>query len=259
VIFAGLAAAAVILLAGMVPARLVAWAGAVGLAALLLGPAAYTLNTVDTAHTGAIPSAGPASATGFGGAPGGGRGGFGGGGPQSQGSTSQGSMSQGNAFRGGVPGGGPQGGTSHGNSAQGGFGGGAMTGGGGMGGLLNGSSVGSALAQLLEKNAGQYTWVAATIGSNNAAGYQLATGAPVMAIGGFNGTDPTPALARFEQYAKEGKIHYYVSGSTGGSSSSASQIEAWVKAHYPAQTVSGVTVYDLTASSTSTASITSTT
>jgi 4-amino-4-deoxy-L-arabinose transferase-like glycosyltransferase len=256
VIFAGLAAAAVILLAGMLPARVVGWAGAIGLVAVLLGPAAYTLNTVNSAHTGAIPSAGPASAGGFGGGPGGGGGGRGGGNfgggqapSQSQGSTSQGGF--------GGPGGGgfgggqsqSQGSTSQGGSTQGGFGGGtAGGGGGGIGGLLNATTVGSALAQLLENNASHYTWVAATVGSNNAASYQLATGDPVMAIGGFNGTDPTPTLAQFEQYVKEGKIHYYISGSTGGSSSSASAIETWVKAHFTATTVSGVTVYDLTSS-----------
>jgi hypothetical protein len=136
-------------------------------------------------------------------------------------------------------------------------GGGGMPG--GMGGLLNGSTVSSALAQLLEANAGEYTWVAATVGSNNAASYQLASGDPVMAIGGFNGTDPTPTLAQFEQYVRQGKIHYYISGSTGGSSSSAAQIASWVKAHFTAQTVGGVTVYDLTAtSSTSAASSSST-
>ncbi|MFY9926798.1 MAG: glycosyltransferase family 39 protein, partial [Streptosporangiaceae bacterium] len=47
----------------------------------LAGPAAYALDTVNSTHTGSIPSAGPATAGGFGGAPGGGtgRGGFPGG------------------------------------------------------------------------------------------------------------------------------------------------------------------------------------
>jgi 4-amino-4-deoxy-L-arabinose transferase-like glycosyltransferase len=266
VIFAGLAAAAVVLLAGMAPARLVGWAGAVGLSALLLGPAAYTLNTVHTAHTGAIPSAGPASAFGFGGpggAGGGGRGGFGGGGGTFGGRQQQGGTgtTQGNSQGGfGGPGGGAFGGQSQSQGGtQGGFGGGAGGGAGGMGGLLNGSSVSSTLATLLEKNAGQYTWAAATIGSNNAASYQLATGDPVMAIGGFNGTDPTPTLAQFEQYVKDGRIHYYISGSTGGTSSSAAQIEAWVKANFTAQTVGGTTVYDLTVSGSASTSSTSTT
>jgi len=49
-------------------------------------------------------------------------------------------------------------------------------------------------------------------GANSAAGYQLATDDPVMAIGGFNGTDPSPTLAQFQAYVAEGKIHYYISG-----------------------------------------------
>ncbi len=48
--------------------------------------------------------------------------------------------------------------------------------------------------------------------SNSAAGYQLASDEPVMAIGGFNGTDPAPTLAQFEKYVAEGKIHYFIAG-----------------------------------------------
>jgi 4-amino-4-deoxy-L-arabinose transferase-like glycosyltransferase len=258
VVLGGLAAAAVILLAGMVPARLVAWAGLAGAAALLLGPAAYTLDTVNSAHTGAIPSAGPVASVGFGRGAGFGRGGGGfRGGAGGQGAL--GGSGQ-NPLQGqGTP---PQGGTSgtfpgFGNGTGTGPGGGAFGGGrgpgggaGGLGGLLNSTTVGSSLRALLESNAASYTWVAATTGSNNAAGYQLATGDPVMAIGGFNGTDPAPSLAQFEQYAQEGKIHYYISGSTGQNdpSSAASQIATWVAAHYTAQTVDGVTVYDLSSS-----------
>ena len=33
-----------------------------------------------------------------------------------------------------------------------------------------------------------------------------------MAIGGFNGTDPTPTLAQFEQYVAQGRIHYFMGG-----------------------------------------------
>jgi hypothetical protein len=77
-----------------------------------------------------------------------------------------------------------------------------------------------------------------------------------MAIGGFNGTDPAPTLAQFEKYVAEGKIHYYISGGGGfgggfggGSSgtSPATQIESWVTTHFTAETVDGVTIYDLTA------------
>ncbi len=76
-------------------------------------------------------------------------------------------------------------------------GGGAMgeggMGGGGVGGLLNGATVSPAAKKLLETKAGRnYAWAAAAIGSQNSASYQLATGKPVMAIGGFNGTDRVP-------------------------------------------------------------------
>jgi 4-amino-4-deoxy-L-arabinose transferase-like glycosyltransferase len=90
--------------------------------------------------------------------------------------------------------------------------------------------------------------VAATVDANNAAGYQLATGDPVMAIGGFNGTDPAPSLAQFQAYVQQGKIHYFIaSGGRGGpaSSSSATEITSWVEAHFSAQTVGGVAIYDL--------------
>jgi hypothetical protein len=104
----------------------------------------------------------------------------------------------------------------------------------------------------LETNAGAYTWVAATVNSNSAAGYQLATDDPVMAIGGFNGTDPAPTLAQFERDVAQKKIHYFIAGGTGpgGSSttSTAGQITQWVESHFTAKTLKGVTVYDLTAS-----------
>jgi hypothetical protein len=70
-----------------------------------------------------------------------------------------------------------------------------------------------------------------------------------MAIGGFNGTDPAPTLSEFETYVQQGKIHWFIASTgagSGGSGTDASEITAWVKAHYKAQTVGGVTVYDLT-------------
>jgi len=117
--------------------------------------------------------------------------------------------------------------------------------------LLNGSTPGKAIVKLLETDASHYTWVAAAVGSNTAAGYQLATDDPVMTIGGFNGTDPAPTLAEFEQFVAEHKIHYYISGGVvggagGNGSSDASSISSWVASHFEAETVDGVTIYNLT-------------
>jgi 4-amino-4-deoxy-L-arabinose transferase-like glycosyltransferase len=220
------------------------------------GPLAYSIDTAATANSGAIPSAGPTVASSSGG-PGG--------------------------FPGGRTGGAP-GGTTRGNS--GGFG---------------GNTASSAMIRLLTAGASGYRWVAATVGSNTAASLELSTGGePVMAIGGFSGSDPAPTLAEFKKLVSEHKIHYFVSGgigagggfggggsgeglaggpgrelgdSSGGSSEfggpggapagqtgerggsgglagpgggAASQITAWVEAHFTARTVGGMTVYDLT-------------
>jgi 4-amino-4-deoxy-L-arabinose transferase-like glycosyltransferase len=224
------------------PAR---WARPVGGVAVvgalvtgLLGPTAYSIDTVTTAHTGSLPSAGPSVAgAGFGG---GGRGGFGGGG--------------GRGFGGGggaAGGGGAGGGAATGGGATGGPGGvGRGFGGGGAGSLLGGSTdVASALQEALREDASDYTWAAATIGSNSAATYQLATGESVMPIGGFNGSDPSPTLAEFKEYVAAGEIHYFIAGSVGrsnGGSDAASEISAWVESHFAATTIGGVTVYDLT-------------
>jgi hypothetical protein len=124
-----------------------------------------------------------------------------------------------------------------------------------MGGLLSATSVSAAMQDLLAADSSSYSWVAAAVGSNNASGYQLATGLPVMAIGGFNGSDPSPTLAQFQADVAAGKVHYFIGGGgfggmQNGGSSSSSDIATWVAQTFAAQTVDGVTVYDLTATST---------
>ncbi len=129
---------------------------------------------------------------------------------------------------------------------------------------MSASQSNPALTKALQDDASRYTWAAATVNSNNAAGYQLASDEPVMAIGGFNGTDPAPTLAQFEQYVSEGKIHYFIAsggggfggggfggGAGGGSSDDASQITSWVESHFTAETLGGVTVYNLTSGASS--------
>ena len=71
------------------------------------------------------------------------------------------------------------------------------------------------MKSLLETGSTGYRWVAATVDANNAASYQLATGKPVMAIGGFNGTDPSPTLAQFEHDVATHEIHYFIAGGGG--------------------------------------------
>ncbi|MGA2519217.1 MAG: glycosyltransferase family 39 protein [Acidimicrobiales bacterium] len=283
VLVVGVAAAVALVAVSTRPGRWALVIGAAGLCAALAGPAAYALDTAATPHAGAIPSAGPTPTGGTGGpgaagAPGG-PGGFGpagaspraGGFPGGRGNglpvPGGASTATGGAGTAAPPGaaGFPAGATSTaGGVRPGGFapgapgaagaaGRGAARGLGGAGGVGGGflsiSTPGKKIVADLEKDASQYTWVAATVNSNSAAGYQLATDDPVMAIGGFNGTDPAPTLAQFEHDVAEGKVHYFIAGGAGpgggGSGDSAARITAWVESHFHATTVDGVTLYDL--------------
>jgi len=224
----------------------------------LLAPASYSVETVSTAHTGSIVTAGPTvsgGTGGFGGGGVGGAGGFGGGGGAAgggPGGTAGGTPPQLPGRTGGGAGTGTGTGTGTGPGTPGGAGTatrGFPGGGGGAGSLLGSGSVSDELAAVVGADADRYTWAAAAVGSNTAAGYQLATGDPVMAVGGFNGSDPSPTLAQFEQYVTDGQIHWFVGGTVGqsnGGSSSSSEIAAWVEANFSSTEVDGVTLYDLT-------------
>ena len=233
----------------------------VALLAIVAGPAAYTLATVTTAHTGAIPAAGPAAA--MAGGPGGAAGPGGGAAPARTGGLGSGFAppgARGGAGSGGtLPGQGSGTGqaTGTGPTTQGGSGqpaagpgrpgGGAVQGGPG-GGLGGNTQVSAKLVKLLETDASRYRWAAATVGTQSAAPLQLATRQPMLAIGGFNGSDPVPTLAQFKRLVSAGQIHYFVganSSSFGGGTGSAAQITSWVAAHFTSETVGGVTVYDL--------------
>jgi 4-amino-4-deoxy-L-arabinose transferase-like glycosyltransferase len=271
-IAAGAVVAVALLLAGPLFAH-AGWAVATAVVAgavLLAGPTAWALETASTPHTGAIVTAGPAvrDAGRFG--PGGGPGAFGPGGqgggaslpggaggafpvpggPSTDGRGQTRRSAGGQGAFGGVPGGAPRNGQGGFGGSPGGQGGPGAGPGGGMGGLLDAAEPGDDLVAALLDGADDYTWVAATIGANNAAGYQLATERSVMPIGGFNGNDPSPTLAEFQQLVADGKIHYFIAGGgfgpgSGGSDGPAS-ISSWVTASFGSVTIDGVTLYDLT-------------
>ena len=139
-------------------------------------------------------------------------------------------------------------GNGNGNTGGPTFGGGFGGAGGGAGGLLDASAPDAELTAALRDGASDYRWVAATVGANGAAGYQLASDEPVMAIGGFNGTDPTPTLAQVQQYVANGDIHYFITGGRGsfGRLGASNDIASWVEQNFPSTTIGNVTVYDLT-------------
>ncbi len=223
VVACGLAAAAVIVTERWVGGSDRVVLGAVLPLALitgLAGPLAYSLDTAATAHTGALPSAGPAVASfggpgagpggGFGGRPGAGFGGRPGGGFGTGGQAGTGAAGRiPSGTSGQAPGGtsGSAGRFPGGAGAAGGAGGGSV---GGPGGLTGNTSVSTAVTKLLISGASGYRWAAATVGAESAAPFQLASGKPIMAIGGFNGTDPSPTLAQFKKLVAAHEIHYFI-------------------------------------------------
>jgi len=266
ILIGGISAAAVLLVAPAIPRLAGTLTGvAVSLALLvgLVGPVAYSATTVTTAHTGSIPSAGPAGTSGpiGGGAPGGNGVGFPvgarRGGLPGPGGTRPPGIGDGpppGAAR--SAGGAARSATGHtgatGSSPPEGLSGTASIGGGTAPGSA-GATTSVALDTSLRSDADRYRWVAATFGSQSAATLELATGDPVMAIGGFNGEGGNISLATFEAYVDRGDIHYFIASGTGGgggpggNANSDAAITSWVESHYAARTIGGQTVYDLTA------------
>ena len=261
VLVAGLVTAVAVLAGpglGSARRRPVAIVAAVAIALTgLAGPAAYAATTVSTGQTGSTPSAGPAVSGGTGGfagrggfpggtgGTGGGTGGFPGGGTPPGGSGGTGAFPGGGSTNGGTPSTGtaPQAGSVTTGSGS------TRAGGGGFGG---GESADADVVALLKASSGT-RWAAAAVGSQTAGALELASGGvPVMAIGGFTGSDPAPTLTQFQAYVAAGDIHYFIAGGGmgggmgGGNSEMATRLSSWVEAHYTAKTVGSSTVYDLT-------------
>jgi len=229
VLVSGLLIAAVVAIPST-PSRRRTQLAAVGLgvAVLLAGPSAYALDTMATAYAGGDPKAGPAIADAGPGGAGGGRAALGGAGI-------------------GTPPGGVGGGFAGGPTGQPGAGDGG------------GGSSDPALISYLLANRNGATWIVATTSANAAGSIQLASGEPVMAMGGFSGSDPAPSLAQLKALVASGQLRYVlVNGGGfgrpggGGGGGSTSEIDAWVTS---VGTVvdyggSGGTLYDVSAAAT---------
>ena len=156
--------------------RLAVVAAGVGVCATLLAPAAYALATTGTILGGGDPHPGPGTQGGLGGLSGGGAGSLGG-------------------PAGGVPVGPP----------------GASSGGG-----VAGNGADAALVDYLIANRGTATWIVAANSAQDAGTLEIATGLPVMAMGGFTGSDPAPTLDQLKSYIASGKLRFVLAGGGGG-------------------------------------------
>ncbi|HEY3573865.1 MAG TPA: glycosyltransferase family 39 protein [Arthrobacter sp.] len=92
-------------------------------------------------------------------------------------------------------------------------------------------------------------WSGIVSGASQAASLELATGTNLIALGGWNGGDPYPTLAQFQEMVANGEIGYFISGGGmggGGGRGGNSEVATWVAANFQAQTVGSSTVYKLT-------------
>ncbi|WP_139275667.1 ArnT family glycosyltransferase [Mangrovactinospora gilvigrisea] len=218
-------------LAGRPRRRMILAGAAVGLAATLLGPAAYAVDAAGSTATsgqgGSNPLAGPAT----------GRGGFAGGGirignrPGAGTSRSAQAQAQaraqtqaraGRRFGGGA------------------FGGGAF--GGGFGGGRDGGTVSAAVVKYLTEHRDGARWILAVGTSQQAAQLILSTHQPVVSMFGFTGSDSAMTASRMAELARSGELRYVeLGGGRGGNAS----VDAWVQAHGTKVDVAGTTLYRL--------------
>jgi 4-amino-4-deoxy-L-arabinose transferase-like glycosyltransferase len=152
---------------------------------------------------GSSGSSGSSGLSGQGGVPGGLPGGMPGG---TSGGSATGGTTQGGTQPGTAPGLERGGGT---NGTRG-FGGA-----GAFGSPMGGGSVSSALLSYLEKNQGSATWLVAVSSAQSASELILESGKPVIAMGGFTGSDPAMSLAKMKSLVASGRLRYVLLGSGG--------------------------------------------
>jgi hypothetical protein len=102
----------------------------------------------------------------------------------------------------------------------------------------------TAVAATVAHGSERFTWAAAAMGARSAAAYELALDEPVLAIGGYKGSDPLPTLPRFEALVAAGRIHWLIPGGTAGVA--AEEIQRWVSTRFAPVVVDGRLLYDLT-------------
>ncbi|MDL2335512.1 MAG: glycosyltransferase family 39 protein [Chloroflexota bacterium] len=218
----GIGAAALL----VIPRPRLALAGAaLGVAVLLIGPAAYSLDTISSAYAGGDPQAGPQTRAEFAGLrptdglPGVG---FPTGGRPPDGFPGDGRPTDG--LPDGQPGGGPP--------------------------AFGSVKFDDELISFLESNHTSEIWLVAVTSSAEAAPLQLATGVHVMAIGGFNGGDDALTVDRLQAYVDAGQLRFIVLGGglIGGAGGNAqfAALTAWVQEHgTPVPNAGSGTLYDL--------------
>lgn len=106
-----------------------------------------------------------------------------------------------------------------------------------------------AVAALLRETKELQEWSAATFSAQNAARYQLESGTPVIALGGWLGTDPAPTLEQFKALVDDRRVGYFIWQQDLLDRNELSQetieISNWVNDNFEEETVGDVRIFDL--------------
>jgi 4-amino-4-deoxy-L-arabinose transferase-like glycosyltransferase len=111
----------------------------------------------------------------------------------------------------------------------------------GRGGFGGSASTDAQLVDYLVAHQGSAKYLVAATGTQSTASIIIATGRPVVTIGGFTGSDPAPTVSQLAAMVKSGQLKYVLlgeGGGRGGPGGGSNDIATWVKAHGKA--VSGV-------------------
>jgi len=123
-----------------------------------------------------------------------------------------------------LPGGPPPTGGSNGPGGAGGTLRGGPPGGGGPG----MGEVSSQLTTYLKAHRDGATWLVAVTNAQSASSIILRTGLPVIAMGGFTGSDPAMTVTKLQGYVRAGKLHYVLTGGGGPGGGGNSSVTSWV-------------------------------
>ena len=103
-----------------------------------------------------------------------------------------------------------------------------------FGGGNTSASVNSKLISYLETHQGNAKFLVAVLSSKEADSIILATNKPVMALGGFGGSDPILTTSQLSTLVKNGTIRFFlINGSGGGGFGGGSQsaLTTWIEQH----------------------------
>jgi 4-amino-4-deoxy-L-arabinose transferase-like glycosyltransferase len=92
-----------------------------------------------------------------------------------------------------------------------------------------GGGVSDAMAAYLVAHQGSATWLVAVGSAQQASGLILSTGKPVIAMGGFTGSDPAMTVDRLRSLVSSGQLRYVMPGSGGGPGRGNSEVTSWVQ------------------------------